>query len=87
MIFIDIAPMCIYLTIFENFNEILYKNGNKCMPYFPKKSITWRKKKGAFKLDTSISINEKNIINTYTYKITEDINFLKIKDFINLRIN
>lgn len=69
MIFIDISPCCIYLTIFKNFTEELYKSGNKCVPYFPTKSVTWRKQKGAFKLDTTVAINEKNICNGYTCKI------------------
>jgi hypothetical protein len=61
-----------YITIFKNFSEEFYKksglnNKYKCVPYFPTKSITWRKRKGAFKLDTSININEKNkYTNNYT---------------------
>tara|TARA_Y100000389_G_scaffold204528_1_gene257724 strand:+ start:84 stop:647 length:564 start_codon:yes stop_codon:yes gene_type:complete len=65
MIFLDIAPKKFYITIFTNFNEEFYKNSGcnssiKCRPYFPTKSITWRKQKGAFKLDTTVNINEKN---------------------------
>jgi hypothetical protein len=85
MIFIDISPHCIYLTIFKNFCEETYKNGNKCVPYFPTKSITWRKHKGAFKLDTSVSLNEKNIENGYTCKINNvDISF--VYNFIDKNI-
>lgn len=87
IIFVDITPTCIYLTIFKNFNEELYKNGTKCAPYFPTKGITWRKKSGAFKLDTTITINEKNIINGYTFKITQNVDFQKLKEFIELHIN
>ena len=36
-------------------------SNNKCEPYFPTKSITWRKKSGAFKLDTTVKINNNNI--------------------------
>ena len=86
IIFIDISPNCIYLTIFKNFNKELYKNGTKCIPYFPTKSITWRKKSGAFKLDTTITINEKNIINKYTFKITQNIIIHQLKEFIELHI-
>jgi hypothetical protein len=82
MIFIDISPHSIYLTIFRNFSEETYKTGNKCVPYFPTKSITWRKKSGAFKLDTSVSINEHNISNGYTFKITQPVDFYEIKQFI-----
>ena len=65
MIFFDIGPEKMYITIFPNFTEDFYKKSGqdtsiKCSPYFPTKSITWRKKQGAFKLDTSININEKN---------------------------
>jgi hypothetical protein len=69
MIFIDISPVCIYLTIFPNFNEETYKSKQK-LPYFPTKSITWRKEKGAFKLDTTVKINEANILEGHTLKIT-----------------
>jgi len=82
MIFVDVSPTCIYLTIFHNFSEETYKTGNKCVPYFPTKSITWRKKSGAFKLDTSVSINEQNISNGYTFKITQTVDFYEIKQFI-----
>jgi len=69
MIFVDISPECIYLTIFKNFTEEIYKNNEK-LPCFPTKTITWRKKKGAFKLDTSIKINERSVVNGYAIKIT-----------------
>ena len=82
MLFIDIAPDCIYITIFNNFTEDFYKSGKKCIPYFPTKSITWRKGSGAFKLDTTIKINEENIINGYTFKITKDVNVNELKKFI-----
>jgi len=86
MIFVDVAPEHIYLTIFPNFTEDFYKNKEKCAPYFPTKTVTWRKKVGAFKLDTTVAINEKNILNNYTLKIQEDTNFEKIKEFIELLI-
>ena len=56
---------------------------NKCSPYFNTKSITWRKQKGAFKLDTTININEKNI-GSFCFKIDNDFNDIKkFKDFVN----
>lgn len=70
MIFVDIAPDCIYLTIFENFDEDTYKSKAKLHPYFPTKSFTWRKKTGAFKLDTTVQINEQSVKNGYAIKIT-----------------
>jgi hypothetical protein len=86
IIFIDVSPNCIYITIFNNFSEEIYKKGNKCNPYFPTRSITWRKKVGAFKLDTTIKINEENIENGYTFKITNETNLIKLKEFILSKI-
>jgi len=70
IIFIDIAPECIYLTIFKNFEEETYKKKEKLLPYFPTKVITWRKKQGAFKLDTTVNINEWSVANGHAIKIT-----------------
>jgi len=82
MIFIDVAPECIYMTVFDNFTEEFYKSGNKCEPYFPTKSITWRKGSGAFKLDTTIKINEENITKGNTIKINQDTMIDDLKYFI-----
>ena len=87
MIFIDISPQQLYLTIFPNFTEDQYKSGNKCEPYFPTKSVTWRKGKGAFKFDTTVSINETNISRGFTIKITETTNFVEIGQFIDNIVN
>ncbi len=86
MMFIDIAPQCIYLTLFSNFTETEYKSGEKCPRCFPSKSVTWRKGKGAFKLDTTVSINESNILEGNTFKILQSTPFAEIKNFINSRI-
>lgn len=83
MVFIDISPDCIYFTIFPNFDEEFYKSGKKCLPYFPTKTVTWRKGTGAFKLDTSVKINEENIVKGYTYKITETVNMDQVKKYID----
>lgn len=86
MIFIDVAPMFIYLTIFKNFDEEFYKSGAKCNPYFPTKSVTWRKGSGAFKLDTTVKINEENIIKGHTFRINDTIDLNELKTFILLKI-
>jgi hypothetical protein len=86
MIFMDISPTCIYITIFPNFTEEVYKNGIKCEPYFPSKIITWRKKVGSFKLDTSIGINERNVKEGHAIKITETTTLSDIQSFINNKI-
>jgi hypothetical protein len=86
MIFLDIAPYKMYITIFANFTEEFYKKSGcdssiKCNPYFPSKSITWRKQKGAFKLDTSVIINEKN---KYTFTLDySNNNYSKFREFVN----
>jgi len=66
MCFMDFSPDKVYITIFKNWKEDFYRksgldSNNKCEPYFPTKSITWRKKSGAFKLDTTVKINNNNI--------------------------
>jgi hypothetical protein len=81
MIFVDIAPECIYLTIFKNFEESIYKSRDK-LSYFPTKSITWRKQKGAFKLDTSVKINEISVENGHAIKITQMTSKDSIASFI-----
>jgi hypothetical protein len=86
MVFIDIAPMCIYLTIFKNFTEEFYKSSEKCEPYFPTKSVTWRKGTGAFKLDTTVKINEENILKGHTFRIDSIVLLDELKTFILLKI-
>lgn len=73
MIFLDIGPSKMYVTAFKNFTKEFYEssgsnNSVKCEPYFPTKSITWRKQKGAFKLDTTTSINDSSM---YAFTIDE----------------
>ena len=88
MIFLDISPNKIYITIFKNFTQEFYEesgknNSIKCEPCFPTKSITWRKLKGAFKLDTTMTINEKNVKNKNTYVIENDNLELDEEEFRN----
>ena len=82
MAFIDVDPSCVYITIFPNFTEEQYKQCVRCEPYFPTRSFCWRKKSGAFKLDTTPKLNEQSILNGHTIKITEDTQFDTIGDFI-----
>jgi hypothetical protein len=89
MIFLDIAPEKMYLTIFKNFTEDFYKgsgcnSSKKCVPYFPTKSICWRKQKGAFKLDTTVTINKKS---EFTFTVTSDTtDWSTLTEFINSNI-
>ena len=87
MIFVDIYPNEVYITIFENFTEEQYNDKEfKCSPYFPKKSITRRKGYGNFKLDTSPKMNELCIKNEFSIKITNSTSFEEIGEFINKKI-
>jgi len=86
MIFLDIAPKKMYVTIFKNFTKDFYEssgrdNSIKCKPIFPTKSITWRKKTGAFKLDTTIKINNSNK-NTFDFDVNT-IDAERFRTFIN----
>jgi hypothetical protein len=85
MIFVDISPDCIYVTIFPNFDENTYKS-NKKLPCFPTKAVTWRKKKGAFKLDTTVKINEISVKNGHAIKITPTTPNDSIASFIRKSI-
>lgn len=85
MIFLDIAPTKMYVTVFQNFSEEFYKKSGtdniKCSPYFPTRSVCWRKERGAFKLDTTIPINENN---KYTFIIdSKSNNYAEFKSFID----
>ena len=82
MAFIDVDPICVYMTIFPNFTEEQYKTCVRCEPYLPTRSFCWRKKSGAFKLDTTPKLNEQAILNGHTIKITEDTQFDTIGEFI-----
>tara|TARA_B100001094_G_scaffold331918_1_gene401917 strand:- start:2845 stop:3453 length:609 start_codon:yes stop_codon:yes gene_type:complete len=90
MIFLDIAPDKMYLSIFKNFTEEFYRmsgcdSSKKCVPYFPTKSICWRKQKGAFKLDTTVAINNNSEF-TFTFN-TNTSNWDSIVEFIYSNIN
>ena len=69
MIFIDISPTCIYITIFKNFSESTYRSKAKLPSIFPTKKATWRKGTGAFKLDTTVNINSESVKNGHAIKI------------------
>lgn len=87
IIFIDISPECIYLTIFKNWNKDFYINNFlKCEPIFPSKSITRRKQTGSYKLDTTILINTLNVKSGLCI-IVDNATDIQIKDYINNIIN
>ena len=83
MIFIDVTPDSIYLSIFNNFTEVHYKSGLKCEPYYPTLKVTWRKGEGAFKFTTSENINEELIKKGNCIKILPETTCEEIGDFIN----
>jgi hypothetical protein len=85
LIFVDITPSNIYLTIIPNFDRSHYDTPKrKATPYF-KKTITRRKEtniNGAFKL----TLSEKDLIYcNNTLKISLDTPLECISDFIKLR--
>ena len=85
MLFLDVSPTTFYVTIFPNFCEEFYKksgndNSIKCDPIFPTKSICWRKGAGAFKLDTTVKINEKN---EYTFCWNPERKWEEFAAFVN----
>jgi len=86
MIFVDISPTQLFITIFPNFTQEFYKisgtdSSNKCNPYFPTKSITWRKQMGNFKLDTTLKINKTSKYTFIFDKHTNDCS--KFKQYVN----
>ena len=81
---IDLNELKTFILL--NFDEEFYKSGAKCDPYFPTKSVTWRKGSGAFKLDTTVKINEENIIKGHTFRIDDNIDLNELKTFILLNI-
>lgn len=86
MIFLDVSKLFMYLTIFKNLTEKQYKSYEKCEHIFQDKKITRRKGIGAFKLDTSISLNEKNIVDNHTFKIDNQTNIEELSKFILSKI-
>ena len=83
MLFVDIYTEYIYITIFKNYSKEFYKSGKKCIPLFPTRKITWRKKMGAFKFDTTIKINDESVKNGHAIKITKETTEEETGKFIN----
>jgi len=83
--FVDVAPHCIYLTIFPNFSEEQYKGGQKLRPQFPTRKMTWRKQGGCFKLTTTVQINNSNK-GGITICIEDDTPLKEIAVFLNRTI-
>lgn len=86
VLFIDVDDECIYITIFPNFPEETYKEKVKLYPIFPTKIVTRRKDKGAFKLDTTIPLNETNVENCSAIKITDETNYDEVAEYIKRRL-
>lgn len=85
--FVDISPDGVYLTLIPNFDEATYKSNKKLPRVFTTKSVTWRKKVGAFKLDTSVKINTDNIATGNCIKITPTTSFDEIGAFIRKQLS
>lgn len=74
VLFLDITPSSLYITLFPNKDEQFWRNSAndksiKFTPYFPTKSVTQRALQGAFKLDTTVKINEDNVSAGRCFKI------------------
>lgn len=85
MIFVDISPSKFFISIVPNLTEENYKTkGFKWAPFFPTKSCTWRKGTGAFKLDTSLKINQTQscVEIPYTFAWNHNTQIEEIADFI-----
>jgi hypothetical protein len=88
MLFLDISPNHLYITLFKNFTKEQYEEkGFKCKPYFPTKTITRRKGTGNFKLDTTIVINEANVLNRHTIKLSHSSQYGDVGKFIRRILN
>lgn len=94
IIFLDITPNDAYMTIIKSFTEDECKGKKNTKDgkrtkiktkIFPKKQITWRGNKGAFKFDFSIKIINKSIKKGICINLTKSSDEL-IKNFINLNI-
>lgn len=100
MCFVDISPDKIFLTIFPNMTEQQYKtSGFKC-PYFPTRSVCWRKAKvdeesgakiggGAFKMDCSVKLNDtqSKVENARTFIWSSPTDDANLSTFVNNMIN
>jgi len=60
----------------------IYINKKKLLPFFPTKIITWKKQKGAFKLDTTININEMNCRKGFSVILDSMNSIKKTKDLL-----
>lgn len=86
MIFVDIAPDCIYITVFKNFAESVYKSKEKLPWCFLTKTVTWRKGTGAFKLDTSVAINDTSVATGFAIKMDAETSVAAVGDFLRRMI-
>ena len=88
MCFVDISPKGFYLSLFPNLTEDEYKSGSKTV-YFPTRSVCWRKRKGAFKLDTTVKINttQAGIENPNTMIWCPETDIDEVRSFIDRIIN
>ena len=73
------------LTIENNTAYINFKKDNAIARHLAK-TITWRKEKGAFKLDTTVKINELSVENGHAIKITQTTSNDTIESFIRKSI-
>lgn len=86
MLFLDISPTHMDMTLFPNYSREFYvESGNENVKtkHFPTKSVTWRKRCGAFKLDTTVAINNINVENNTAFRIDSSMSFEKFKEYVD----
>ena len=86
MCFLDISPTYMNMTLFQNYSREFYEtsgNENVKTEHFPTKSVTWRKGCGAFKLDTTVAINNNNVENGTAFRIDSSMSLEKFKEYVD----
>lgn len=86
MCFLDISPTHMDMTLFQNYSREFYEtsgNENVKTEHFPTKSVTWRKGCGAFKLDTTVVINNNNVENGTAFRIDSSMSLEKFKEYVD----
>ena len=86
MIFLDISPCMVFISIFPNFSEAFYRKSAslpsfKCEPVFSTTSFSHQKRKGSFSIALGIRSLERS---KFTFKAHKDnMDFHAFKKFVD----
>jgi hypothetical protein len=86
MIFLDISPSMVFISIFPNFSEAFYRKSAsdpsfKCEPVFSTTSFSHQKRKGSFSISLGIRSLERS---KFTFKAHKDnMDFHAFKKFVD----